>query len=55
MTAVKEYMVEVKSCKGEHLLYKFKLVYDWLLFCHLVASVRTARDATVLARNRALM
>jgi len=39
MTAVKDYVVEVKTRSKEHLLLKFKLVYDWLLFCHLVASV----------------
>ena len=29
MTAVKEYVVETKTAKGDHLLLKFKLVYDW--------------------------
>ena len=39
-TAVKEYLVELKTAKGEHLLVSFKLVYDWLLYCHLIATVR---------------
>uniref|UniRef100_A0A7S2H127 Uncharacterized protein n=1 Tax=Haptolina brevifila TaxID=156173 RepID=A0A7S2H127_9EUKA len=39
MTAVKDYVVETKTRTGEHLLLKFRLVYDWLLYCHLVASV----------------
>jgi len=39
MTAEKEYVVEVQTKKGEHLLLKFKLVYDWLMYCHLVAAV----------------
>jgi len=39
MTAVKEYVVELKTTGGEHLLVKWKLVYDWLLYCHLVATV----------------
>jgi len=39
MTAVKDYVVEVKTSHQEHLLLKFKLVYDWLVYCHLVASV----------------
>lgn len=39
MTAVKDYVVEVKTRSQEHLLLKFKLVYDWLVYCHLVASV----------------
>ena len=39
MTAVKDYVVEVKTRSREHLLLKFKLVYDWLVFCHLVARV----------------
>ena len=38
-TAVKEYVVEVKTVSGQHLLVKFKLVYDWLLYCHLIATV----------------
>jgi len=40
MTAVKEYVVEVKTVRDEHLLVKFKLVYDWLLYCHLIATVQ---------------
>ena len=39
MTAVKEYVVEVKTRNAEHYLLKFRLVYDWLLYCHLVTSV----------------
>ena len=39
MTAVKVYVVEVRTRSGDHLLLKFKLVYDWLLYCHMVASV----------------
>jgi len=39
MTEVKDYVVETKTQTGEHLLLKFRLVYDWLLYCHLVASV----------------
>jgi len=39
MTAPKEYTVEVETKKGEHMLLKFKLVYDWLVYCHLVAGV----------------
>ena len=39
MTAVKVYVVEVRTRSGEHLLLKFKLVYDWLLYCHMVAGV----------------
>eukprot|EP00316_Scyphosphaera_apsteinii_P021357 CAMPEP_0119338002 /NCGR_PEP_ID=MMETSP1333-20130426/95157_1 /TAXON_ID=418940 /ORGANISM="Scyphosphaera apsteinii, Strain RCC1455" /LENGTH=172 /DNA_ID=CAMNT_0007349177 /DNA_START=253 /DNA_END=771 /DNA_ORIENTATION=+ len=38
-TAVKEYVVELKTEKEAHYLIKFKLVYDWLVFCHLVVSV----------------
>ena len=43
MTAVKNYVVEAKTRsesgrQSEHLLLKFRLVYDWLLYCHLVAS-----------------
>lgn len=38
-TAVKEYVVELKTTKNEHMLVKFKLVYDWLLYCHLIATV----------------
>lgn len=38
-TAVKEYVVEVKTTGGEHLLVRFRLIYDWLLYCHLVATV----------------
>jgi len=34
MTAVKDYVVEVKTSHQEHLLLKFKLVYDWLVYCH---------------------
>ena len=41
MTAVKDYVVEVRTRESEHLLLKFKLVYDWLVYCHLVASVRS--------------
>jgi hypothetical protein len=40
MTAVKEYVVETKTAKGDHHLLKFKLVYDWLLYCHLIATVQ---------------
>ena len=39
-TAVKEYVVEVKTTSGEHRLARFKLVYDWLLYCHLIATVQ---------------
>ena len=40
MTAVKDYVVEVKTKDQEHLLLKFKLVYDWLVFCHVRGSRR---------------
>jgi len=46
MTAVKEFIVEVKTLKEEHLLFKFKLVYDWLVQCHLVASVSALSAST---------
>jgi len=39
MTAVKEYVVELKTNREEHFLVKMRLVYDWLLYCHLVATV----------------
>jgi len=39
MTAVKEYVVELKTAREEHFLVKMRLVYDWLLYCHLVATV----------------
>ena len=39
MTAVKEYMVETQTKKGKHLILRFKLVYNWLVFCHLIAGV----------------
>ena len=32
-------MAEVETRGGERHLLKFKLVYDWLLYCHLVAAV----------------
>ena len=35
-----DYMVELKTTRGDHKLIKFKLVYDWLLYCHLIASVQ---------------
>jgi len=38
-TAVKEYVVELKTIGGDHMLIKFELVYDWLLHCHLIATV----------------
>ena len=38
-TAVKEYVVELKTSAGAHMLVKVKLVYDWLLYCHLIATV----------------
>ena len=38
-TSVKEYVVELKTSAGDHMLVKFKLVYDWLLHCHLIATV----------------
>ena len=38
-TAVKDYVVEVKTTCGEHLLVKFRLIYDWLLHCHLIVNV----------------
>lgn len=41
-TDPKEYIVEVKTQNGEHLLVKFRLIYDWLLYCHLVATVGLA-------------
>lgn len=40
MEAPKKYVVEVKTSKGEHLLFSFELVYDWLVYCHMVTSVR---------------
>lgn len=36
--APKEYVVEIDSPAGRH-LFRFRLVYDWLLYCHLVATV----------------
>ena len=36
--AVKEYTVELKMSGGGHMLARFKLVYDWLLYCHLIAT-----------------
>merc|ERR1719487_2804334 len=39
MTATKEYVVELQSSGDDHVLCKFELVYDWLVYCHLVASV----------------
>jgi len=38
-TDEKEYVVEVQTRNGEHCLVKFRLVYDWLLHCHLVSTV----------------
>ena len=46
MTSVKEYLVEVKTSKDEHLLFKFRLVYDWLVYCHLVTSVSVLSAST---------
>jgi len=46
MTAEKEYLVEVKTKKDDHLLFKFRLVYDWLLYCHLVTSVSMLSAST---------
>jgi len=44
-TAEKAYMLEVQTRGGEHQLVKFRLVYDWLLHCHLVSMV-TVLSAT---------
>ena len=41
-TGVKDYMVEVKTTGGDHLLVKFRLIYDWLLHCHLIVNVGLA-------------
>jgi hypothetical protein len=46
MTAPKEYVVEVKTGKGEHQMVIFRLVYDWLVYCHLVASVSIMSTST---------
>lgn len=40
MTAPKEYVVELMTTRGEHYLLRMTLVYDWLVYCHLVASVK---------------
>eukprot|EP00966_Prymnesium_polylepis_P079777 1848624-Prymnesium_polylepis.1 len=37
------YMLEVQTRGGEHQLVKFRLVYDWLLHCHLVSMVTVVR------------
>ena len=45
MTAPKEYVVEVQAGakeegqRPEHLLVRFELTYDWLVYCHLVSTV----------------
>jgi len=46
MTAPKEYVVEIKTKQGEHYLLKITLVYDWLVYCHLVASVALLSAST---------
>ena len=46
MTAVKEFVVEMKTSNNEHHLVKFKLVYDWLLYCHLVCSCTLVSAST---------
>ena len=38
-----EYLLEVRTRGDEHLLVKFRLVYDWLLHCHLVSMVTVVR------------
>lgn len=40
MTAVKHYMIETKTRGGEHLLFNFELVYESLVHCHLISSVK---------------
>jgi len=45
-TAEKEYMVELRMRNGEHQIVRFKLVYDWLLYCHLVATC-TLQSVTI--------
>ena len=39
MTAEKEYVVELQTRDGDHQIVSFRLVYDWLVHCHLVAKV----------------
>ena len=46
MTAVKEYMIEAQTKKGKHLILRFKLVYNWLVFCHLIAGVSMLSAST---------
>tara|TARA_B110001452_G_scaffold150782_1_gene125492 strand:+ start:21 stop:791 length:771 start_codon:yes stop_codon:yes gene_type:complete len=43
---VVEHMVEVQTSQDEQLLYRFKLVYEPLLHCHLIASVSMIATST---------
>ena len=52
MTAPKEYVVEVQAGakeegqRPEHLLVRFELTYDWLVYCHLVSTVSVTALST---------